>query len=363
MKKEKTVKEAETKAKLAGKLKSMAVPVIITAVILVAIYAIVNFKGTTEQSEGMTIYSYDGAEEPVILENDKLKLTMDPLTTQFTLEVKETGKVWYSNPPEAESDPVAVASYKGRLQSTLLMTYSIATGLQTTYDSFTYGVSNGMYEIEQGDDYIKVNYSLGNVEKEYMIPPVCTVASMEQWFDKMETNDSSFIKRYYKKYDIKKLGKDDDKDALLASYPSLADEPLYVLRDTAKGAATQKLEQIFEKAGYTADDLAADKQLNAQLSSKDTFVFDVSIIYRLDGGDMVVEMPLSELEYSEATPIYTLVPLPYFGAGGPEDEGYLMVPEGGGALINFNNNKFSQASYYANLYGWDMALSRGSGSA
>ena len=172
MKKEKTVKEAETKAKLAGKLKSMAVPVIITAVILVAIYAIVNFKGTTEQSEGMTIYSYDGAEEPVILENDKLKLTMDPLTTQFTLEVKETGKVWYSNPPEAESDPVAVASYKGRLQSTLLMTYSIATGLQTTYDSFTYGVSNGMYEIEQGDDYIKVNYSLGNVEKEYLIPPV-----------------------------------------------------------------------------------------------------------------------------------------------------------------------------------------------
>ena len=92
MKKEKTVKEAETKAKLAGKLKSMAVPVIITAVILVAIYAIVNFKGTTEQSEGMTIYSYDGAEEPVILENDKLKLTMDPLTTQFTLEVRRQGR-------------------------------------------------------------------------------------------------------------------------------------------------------------------------------------------------------------------------------------------------------------------------------
>ncbi len=358
MKKEKTVKEAEMKAKLVGKLKSLAVPMIITAVILVAIFVIVNYQGKTKETKGMTVYSYDGNEDPIILENDKLKLTMDPLTTQFTLEVKETGKVWYSNPPEAESDPVAVASYKGRLQSTLLMTYSIATGLQTTYDSFTYGVSNGMYEIEQGDDYVKVKYSLGNVEKEYMIPPVCTVASMDQWFEKMETNDSSFIKRYYKKYDINKLGKDDDKEALLAAYPSLANEPLYVLRDTAKGAATQKLEQIFEKAGYTADDLAADKELNAQLSSKDTFVFDASIIYRLDGGDLVVEMPMNELEYSETTPIYTLVPLPYFGAGGSEDEGYMLVPEGGGALINFNNNKISQASYYANLYGWDMALSR-----
>lgn len=358
MKKEKSVKEAETKAKFAGKLKGLAVPVIITAVILVAIFVIVNFKGTTEQTGGMTVYSYDGSEDSIVLENDKLRLTMDPATTQFTLEVKETGKVWYSNPPEADADPVAVASYKGRLQSTLLMTYSIATGLQTTYDSFTYGVANGLYTIEEGSDYIKVNYSLGDVEKEYMIPPVCTVADMEQWFDKLETSDSSFIKRYYKKYDINNLGKDDDRDTLLASYPSLENEPLYVLRDTAKGAVTQKLEQIFEKAGYTADDLASDKQLSTQLSSKDTFVFDASIIYRLDGGDLVVEMPLSDLEYSEATPIYTLVPLPYFGAGGPEDEGYLLVPEGGGALINFNNNKLSQASYYANLYGWDMALSR-----
>lgn len=346
------------KSELVGKLKGLAVPVIITAVILVAILVIVNFKGTTEQTEGMTVYSHDGSEDTIVLENDKLKLTMDPMTTQFTLEVKETGKVWYSNPPEAEADPVAVASYKGRLQSTLLMTYSIATGLQTTYDSYTYGVANGLYSIEQGDDYVKVNYSLGNVEKEYLIPPVCTASDMEQWFDRMETTDSGFVKRYYKKYDINKLGKDDDRDALLAAYPTLETEPLYVLRDTAKGAVTQKLEQLFEKAGYTEDDLAADKQLNTQLASKDTFVFDASIIYRLDGGDLLVEMPLSDLEYSSATPIYTLVPLPYFGAGGSEDEGYMLVPEGGGALINFNNNKLSQASYYSNMYGWDMALSR-----
>lgn len=348
----------EKSLKVLGKLKEMAVPMIITAVIAVAVFVIINYKSTPEQTEGMTVYGYDGSEDAIVLENDELKLTMDPATTQFALEVKETGKVWYSNPPEAESDPAAVASYRGMLQSTLLLTYSIANGLQTTYDSFTYGVANGLYSIEEGSDYVKVNYSLGNVEKEYMIPPVCTVESMEQWFDKLEKKDADFIKRYYRKYDIKKLKKDDDEEALLAAYPSLESEPLYVLRDSAKGAVTQKLEQIFEKAGYTAEDREADKQLKAQQASSDTFVFDASIIYRLDGGDLVVEMPLSELEYTEATPIYTLVPLPYFGAGGPEDEGYLLVPEGGGALINFNNNKLSQASYYANLYGWDMALSR-----
>ena len=66
-------------------------------------------------------------------------------------------------------------------------------------------------------------------------------------------------------------------------------------------------------------------------------VFNVNIIYRLDGDKLVVEVPLNEIEYKDNYPIYYLNVLPYFGAGGVEDEGYMLVPEGGGAFINFNN--------------------------
>ena len=82
------------------------------------------------------------------------------------------------------------------------------------------------------------------------------------------------------------------------------------------------------------------------------------MVYRLEGEDLVVEIPLAELEGKDEYPIYSITPLPFFGAGGIEDDGYLLVPEGGGAIINFNNGKLSQNSYYANLYGWDMALGR-----
>ena len=358
MKKEKSVKQAERKAALIKWLKSLTAPLIITAVIAVAIVVIINFQNTTDPTVIVELNGYDGDESPIVVENDKLKLTMDPMTTQFTLEVKATGKVWYSNPDDAANDPLAVASFKGRQQSTLLLTFSQSTGLQTTYDNFSYGIDNGLYEIEQGEDYIRVNYSIGEAEREYMIPPVTTVAKMEQWLDQMSTTDAGFVKRYYKKYDINNLGKNDDKEALLADYPILETEPIYALRDTAKGAATIKLEQLFEGIGYTAEDLEADKELNMKLKSGSKLVFNASLIYRLEGGDLVVELPLDSLEYKKSTPIYTMVPLPYFGAGGTEDEGYLLVPEGGGALINFNNNKLSQASYYANIYGWDMALSR-----
>ena len=359
MKKEKSVRKAEWKAALIGQLKSLAVPVIITALIAVAIVVIINFQTGTEQEPVVELNGYDGTTDPIVVENDRLKLTMDPATTQFSLEVKDTGKVWYSNPPEAAADPLAVASYKGRLQSTLLLTFSQATGLQTTYDNFNYGIDNQLYEIEQGQDYIKVNYSIGEAEREYRIPPVTTVEKMQGWFDAAGKQDASFIRRYYKKYDINDLDEDDNREELLANYPILETEPIYVLRDTTvSGAATIKLEQIFESAGYTAEDLEADKALNNKIKSSNKLVFNVSITYRLDGGDLVVEMPLDDMKYKKSAPIYTMVMLPYFGAGGPEDEGYLMVPEGGGALIHFNNEKLSQASYYANLYGWDMALSR-----
>lgn len=186
MKKERTVKNAEKKAAVVKWLKSMTAPLIITVVIAAAIAVIINFQTSSEPQKPIELRGYEGSTSPIVVENDKLKLTMDPTTTQFTLEVKETGKVWYSNPPEADSDPLALAAYKGRLQSTLLLTFSQSTGLKTTYDNFSYGIENGLYEIEQGEDYIRVDYSVSKSEREYMIPPVITAANMEKWMDKME---------------------------------------------------------------------------------------------------------------------------------------------------------------------------------
>ena len=358
MKKEKSVRKAEMKEAFVGWLKSMIAPVIITVIILVGILVIINFQNAAEPVEIVGLNGYDGTTDPIVMENQELKFTLDPVTTQFTLEVKGTGAVWYSNPPDAATDPMALAAEKGRLQSTLLMTYSTRAGLDTTYDNFNYGVDNGLYEIEQGEGYIRVNYSIGNVEREYVIPPVTTEVRFNEYLAQMSADDAAFIKRFYKKYDINSLGKGDDREELVTNYPILESEPIYVIRDSAQNAAIIRMEEIFEGIGYTYEEFTEDKELSALDRSNDRPVFNVSMIYRLDGGDLVVEVPFDSLENKDEYPIYTLTLLPYFGAGGTEDEGFLMVPEGGGALINFNNGKLSQSAYYANLYGWDMALSR-----
>ncbi len=358
MKKEKTAGKGKIKAAVIKQLKSMIVPVIICLVILVGIFVVITYQNNEEPAEIIRLNGYEGEENTIVMENDAIKFEMDPATTQFAVTVKETGKVWRSNPEDGANDPIAQASEKGRLQSTLSIVWSTKNGVDAEYNNYDYGIKNGLYDIETGENYVKVKYSIGDVDREYYIPPVTTEEKLEYWFSQMESNDATLIKEYYKKYDINKLSKKDNKDELLAQYPILADEVIYVLRDKTNNSLKQKFEGMFEAAGYTAEDYEEDKSLNSAERTTDKPVFNVSVVYRLDGDDLLVEVPLAEMEYQEDKPIYSLTILPYFGAGTMEDEGFLLVPEGGGALINFNNGKTTQNSYYANVYGWDMCIDR-----
>ena len=358
MKKEKTAGKGKIKAAVIKQLKSMIVPVIICLVILAGIFVVITYQNNEEPAEIIRLNGYEGEENTIVMENDAIKFEMDPATTKFAVTVKETGKVWRSNPEDGANDPIAQASEKGRLQSTLSIVWSTKNGVDAEYNNYDYGIKNGLYDIEAGENYVKVKYSIGDVDREYYIPPVTTEEKLEYWFSQMESNDATLIKEYYKKYDINKLSKKDNKDELLAQYPILADEVIYVLRDKTNNSLKQKFEGMFEAAGYTAEDYEEDKELNSAEKTTDKPVFNVSVVYRLDGDDLLVEVPMSELEYQDDKPIYSLTVLPYFGAGTTEDEGFLLVPEGGGALINFNNGKTTQNSYYANVYGWDMCIDR-----
>ncbi len=348
------------KDKIKNIVKSLIAPVIVLLIIVAGILVITFWDNPVEPVEIIKVNAYDGVEEEIVMENDKLKFVMDSTTTQFSLLVKDTGKVWYSNPLDADEDKIALPSDKEKLKSTLVLTYSTINGVNTVYSNYTYSIVNGIYDIEVNDDSIKVYYSIGDLDKEYVIPSVITEADMDELLSNMNKSDAVTVSEYYKKYDIEKLGKRDDKEALLASYPILESDVIYILRDTTKDNLKQKFEVFFADAGYTYEAYLADKALDGSVKTSEKPVFNVNITYKLDGGDFIVEVPMDEMEYKEDYPILYLNVLPYLGAGGENDEGYMLVPEGGGSIIRFNNGKLSQNSYYANMYGWDMGQGRDS---
>lgn len=360
MKKDKSVRKAELKAAILAKLKSLIGPLIILAIIVAGVIFITTSKSVEEETEIVKSNRYEGSTEKMKLESDELLFTLDPTTTHFEVLVKDTGMVWKSIPDGAAEDPIASkkAQELGKVQSTLFVTFGTKSIEKMLYDNYNYGIVNQVYNIEQGDDYIKVYYSVGKQEKQYTFPTVLPEADYLEFYEKMDKNAQAILDMRYKKRDINNLGKKDDKEALLAIYPTMADEILYTLIDGTKDNIRVKLEQYFGEAGYTAEMHEEYKKLDLSTSSSDDPVFNVNVVYRIEGGDLVVEIPMSELESRKDYPIVAIDILPFFGAGGTEEEGFMLVPEGGGGIINFNNGKVAQNYYYANLYGWNMATHR-----
>ena len=358
MKKDKAVRKAEFRAALKRGLKSLIGPLVVLLIILVGVLVVMFYQEEEEPVEIIKVNAYEGTEEEIVLESDRLKFVMDSMTTQFYVEDKKTGTVWYSNPTDSDTDTVAQTAEKGALKSTLVLTYSTINGVDTIYDNYTYSMKNQIYDIEKGDDYVTIYYSIGDTQKEFVIPPVIIEEDMLKFRAEMNPGEASLLDNYYVRYDINNLGKKDNKEELLSYYPIMETNVIYVLRDTTKDNMRAKFQQMFEAAGYTYENYLADKELDLKVKTSDKPVFNLQMTYRLDGDDLLVEIPKDKMEYKDEYPILYLSVLPYFGAGGKNDEGFLLVPEGGGSIINFNNGKTSQNSYYANLYGWDYATAR-----
>lgn len=341
-------------------LKSMIFPLVLCGIIGAIVWGIVTYQNVPEEEEYIPVYSYEDVGEKVVMENDSLIFTMDSATTQFVIKDKSSGQEWSSNPEGATDDPLALPEEKNNLQSTLLMSYAITSGLEVTYNTNAYSINNAIYSIEKGDNSITVNYSLGKVEKEYIVPPVLSKDKFDEWTSKMNDKDATLVKEYFKKYNPAKMKDEKEKAELLERYPIMEDGTVYGLRDTVKENMKKQMEQIFADAGYTYEDYSVDKENDLSSTSSDAPIFNVTVEYILDGDDLVVKIPMNKMEYKKNYPMYTITPLPYFGSAGTDEKGYMFVPEGGGAIINFNNGKTAQNAYYANVYGWDMCITRDS---
>ena len=312
----------------------------------------------TEHLLNPEIMYYEGGKKALTMENDQLLFEMDPTTTHFKVTDKATGKEWLSNPEGADKDPIAVSANKEALQSTAIVTYSTSSGT-VDLNNYKFSIANGNYAITaQEDGSIRVDYAIGKIEKIYLIPTAITKERYDQFYGAMKKSTQKKLSSNYTLYEPSKLDSKKNKDEIIAMYPSVTEQALYILKSGTSENNKKKIQDYFAEVNYTQEDYEIDQQLVAGSKDNSGAVFNVSMIYRLEGNDLVVDVPYSAIRYKEEYPLTYVTPLPMFGAAGTADEGFLLIPEGGGALINFNNGKTMQNSYYANTYGWDYAVRR-----
>ena len=91
--------------------------------------------------------------------------------------------------------------------------------------------------------------------------------------------------------------------------------------------------------------------------SRETEQFSIPLEYRLRDGALDIRIPVKDIKERGEARISEIQVLPYFLRGGNGEEGYLLIPDGSGALIDFSVPRPHAAPYKQKVYGRDLATS------
>lgn len=334
--------------------------------ILVGLAGGVGYKimeqGTKEESVQIETYRTDSVSEgfKTIAENQYLELLFEEATAQIALKDKVTKKMWYSNPQNLEEDALVSKSNKGKLKAQLTLVANSPKGDLIEMNSYDYSVAYGQFKYTPIENGVEVAYTLGEQEGIYCLPQIISEERMmTKILDLMEDGpDKKAIINGYKKLDLQTISDDKEKQELLDKYPQLESVVLYTLRDKQPDFRLEQMSKAILSVGYTFEDLAADEEENGLPGKEQSAKFIVPIRYILDEKDLVVTVPMEEVKGTRGYPITNIRVLEYFGAADMKTTGYMMVPDGSGALIQFNNGKTNMPSYVGKVYGEDLSIEK-----
>lgn len=212
--------------------------------------------------------------------------------------------------------------------------------MEKTLDSYHDAVAKGQYAIYRLDNGVRVDYEIGDKSKgAESLPKQMDQARYEELFvntDKLSETDKTFMQKRY-----------------------LPDEEtgLYVMRATASDIIINQMVGIFDKLGYTYEDLEADSErFGFSLEGAERILFTVPLVYTLTDKGMRVTVSAGEITGPEDFPVASISLLEFFGAAQDDTEGYMVLPDGSGALLRYGSPaQIGSDSYSKFVYGADAA--------
>lgn len=272
----------------------------------------------------------------LVAENDILKLYTNTKTTEVAVYDKRSGEITYSNPKDRSSDTIASGRNKLALNSQFMLTYYDISMTMVTMYNYDYSIEREQFQIEGIENGIRYTYLLGNLESPTgLIPPFITEARLQEKI-------------------LAKLGEREAK-TFRGNYMESSDlDGFLELTSGAKSnqVGLDRWNEWVTNAGYTQADFDEDAAMAAGGKLPERTTFTVVLEYRLDGDTLKVTVPTEQIKETGSGKVANIDLLSFFGAGSSGEEGYLLVPNGTGSLIRFNNGKKSER-YNQYIYGMD----------
>lgn len=305
---------------------------------------------------------YDAASEitETVAERAGMQLLFNNKDASVTLRDTRTGREWSSTPAGYDADAVAGDDVKQRMASQITLEYYDAQNNQRFLYSARDCVALQQFRTEKTANGIIVDMVLGSEDLWLLVPPALPADSFENnILAKMPDSLKGQVKAYYKKYDPALMSAGDI-DQIAQLYPLARTKPIYVMKALVDREKKQLSEHI-SQSGYTFEQMKADlKETGAKVLENQTPYFRLQIEYTLDkNGDLVASVPCGSLQYDDSKfSLNRLYLLEYFAAAPKDREGYLVIPDGCGAVMMFNRNgQKGGREITLPIYGGDTGLS------
>ncbi|MBE5967538.1 MAG: hypothetical protein E7255_11360 [Lachnospiraceae bacterium] len=265
-------------------------------------------------------------------ENRKLKLYTDPKTTEIVLYDKIGGQAYYSNPADRGTNPSGGSGEL--LNAQFSVEYYNSSRQIANMDNYSMSILKDQFSFESIKDGIRYTYVLGDLaSKTGIVPTMIAKERLEGFLSCVPEDKATNVRKKY--------------------IESKEQEGRMELLESAITAINiKRMSAIFEEAGYTREDYELDM---AEAKQEETVSFTIPLDYRLTEDGLSVSIATSEIKETGGAKLYDIQLLKYFGAANSKQDGYIMVPNGSGSLIYFNNGK-SSYSYTQYLYDMDPTV-------
>lgn len=272
-------------------------------------------------------------------ENNWLRLYLDKSTGGVAVADRRSGKVWSSIPAELDKDTVATADMQELIRSVLRVDYYDGDTLKSLY-SYTNCVNEGGLTTEKTDDGVRLIFSLSLSKATYDdLPKMLSAERYTRFF-----GDTSALTGTEK--------------SRLEKYFTWDDAAQAWVLGAETAAMVRSLPGILKKVGYTTDDLKADSEsMGFAYNPSSSVYFDVTVDYRLQNDSLLVDVPLSALKYNPDYPPDTLQLNEFLLHSDHKGDGYMLIPDGSGALVDFSAGTHDTGTQEIALYGNDKTLS------
>ncbi len=328
--------------------------------VLAVLCAAAVFSGCASETAVTLVDSPSGSDDnwemvsdaTLVLDNGVCRFEMDTQTTHFSVTNLATGHR-YTSVPET---PVSAFTPEdeGRLSSELTITYygeqTTALYMCSAYDS----VSAGNVEIRTNGEAVRVYYTMGAMDQ--LTPAVLDTATFDSILASLASDSMRRrVQRYYTLYSAE--NPPDDFATQAEAYPIIKEQPLYLISETLSDIEKGEIGGYMEDAGFTLEKYEAMlAALNISgLETEKPAGFVIPVEYRLEADGFSAAVLSDRIEESSGDyKLQSVDLLEYFASSGAESQGAFVVPDGAGALVNFNSAR--SLTYTKPFYGNDTAV-------